>query len=257
MHAKGKKHTRPTVCPQKKERWRFTEASLWNERGGALDEGTTETQWFEDSIGGTGHVPSPRRAWRTGSVTSKVKVERVQATGGIHTGSHSGSGESEFHVDGTEDISAYDERVCVLRILDSYGRRVVQVEEVAPSELPSQSTLAVEPVPVMPTSAGTLDLPRAQAQGSTTTARAIGHPMASRIASTREVDEYLGWVGKQAGVGAPGGGTDEFWELWQRQQHVAVHLARTHGMGDRRWVLDLLSVTHELGLAMEGLWVQA
>ncbi|KAF8487775.1 hypothetical protein JB92DRAFT_3130475 [Gautieria morchelliformis] len=111
---------------------------------------------------------------------------------------------------------------------------------------------------VMGTAGDPVALLRATALGSQETLWAIEHPMASAIASTDEVDQYLAWFGGRAGMGpaCDGGSPDEFWELLQRQQRVAVHLAHAHSMGDRRWVLELLRVSHELGQAMGRVWEQ-
>ncbi|KAF8487774.1 hypothetical protein JB92DRAFT_3130474 [Gautieria morchelliformis] len=100
----------PASRPKRNQQQRFDNACglvrpAWHETGGALDEQTTETQWFEQSVGGSGRVQSPKKLGQAGmrALTSKVKKEPDPEPGtpGAAAGSGTGSGLSEVYLDGT------------------------------------------------------------------------------------------------------------------------------------------------------------
>ncbi|KAF8480669.1 hypothetical protein JB92DRAFT_3102057 [Gautieria morchelliformis] len=208
--------------PKRTEHLRFDDASLWHETGGALDEKTSETQWFEQSVGGTGRVQSPKKRGRNSRRTlpSKVKLEPgpgpVAAGGALDgvTGHGTGSGLTEVLVDGTEEIGSCEETMAAgwsqreLSLPQDDGGAEEGIEAVRSASI-GRRTLR--------TGVEAVDLPTARKMGSRETVWAIEHPMASVMASTDEVDQ-------RAGIGpvCEGGTPDEFWDLLQRQHRVAA-----------------------------------
>ncbi|KAF8527810.1 hypothetical protein JB92DRAFT_3107411 [Gautieria morchelliformis] len=248
MHSKPKIHASGGADHLKrKDRQHFHEASAWHETGGPLNEETSETQWFEQSVGGTGRVPSPKKRGRVGARAVRMRVKPEPALEGLVVGAAAGSGTGvgEVELDGSEESSMDNETMPT-----GWSQREPSAGPVEGCPSP-QSLPRVQIVTDMPMEMG--DLPRARGLGRQETARAIDHPMASVTASTDEVDKYLEWLRKRASLGPvqDGGAPDEMWELLQRQHRVAVHLAREHSMRDRRWVMELSGVSNELGTAME------
>ncbi|KAF8463574.1 hypothetical protein JB92DRAFT_2838878 [Gautieria morchelliformis] len=195
--------------PKRKERQRFDNACglirpVWHETGGALDEQTTETQWFEQSVGGSGWVQSPKKLGRAGrrALASKVKKEPDPGTHqwiepaapGAAAGSGTGSGLSEVYLDGTEEIDPYDESMAAGWSQDESS---LPPDNGGREGFLQRGSLVTAGRTVMGTGGDPVALPRATVLGSQETLWAIEHPMASAMAST----DNLAWLGGRAGMG--------------------------------------------------------
>ncbi|KAF8480566.1 hypothetical protein JB92DRAFT_3133181 [Gautieria morchelliformis] len=181
--------------PKRKERVHFDDGPSWHKQGGALDEQTSETQWFEGSVGGTGRAC--------------VRQEHEGAPGAHQVPSQAGSTESDVLLDGMEEIASYDESMAA-------GWSQPEDTLAQTSGSPGSPTHRVK---------DELGAPRPM-RGS----EAGDHPMASVLASSPEVERYLEWVGERSLHDIPvgDGAHQNFWDILKKHQRVAVHLA--HGL---------------------------